>query len=227
MTDEGTRVAEPWRNREFATAWEAGDQHRSVLQFPRALAAELVADAVGEPALVVDIGSGPGDFLAAFLDRFPGCRGVWTDASEAMLEIAQDRLRSYGDRVEFEVRDMTDLSGADHLRGADVVMSSRATHHLSFESLQAFYRDAAALLAPGGWIVNLDHTGAGDVWDARFRRARKALTGGERKKRLAPHRHDHPLCTPDQHLQALAAVGLRDGVLAWKNCHTCLLLATR
>ena len=44
------------------------------------------------------------------LQEFPSARGIWTDASEATLGLARDRLAEFGDRVEFRIADMTDLA---------------------------------------------------------------------------------------------------------------------
>jgi trans-aconitate methyltransferase len=47
---------------------------------------------------VVDVASGAGAFLSVLLDAFPEARGVWTDASPAMLDrarVALDHLDGY------------------------------------------------------------------------------------------------------------------------------------
>src|SRR4051794_35920355 len=124
MTEQGRRVAAVWQDPAFATAWSEGDAMGDILAFPRRLAAALVAHDrqdvrdLRDVRLVVDIGSGPGAFLAVFLDEFPAARGIWSDASEAMLERARDALAPYRDRVAFQVGDMTDLDGAGIPSGA-------------------------------------------------------------------------------------------------------------
>lgn len=231
MTEQGERAAAPWRETGFATAWAARDHQKNLLALPRAFAAEIVAETQPEPELVVDLASGPGDFLAVFLDRFPSARGAWTDASQAMLQLARKRLAGHAGRVSFELLDMTGIAAATALRGADVVTTSRAAHHLDGPALAAFYGDAAGLLAPGGWLVNLDHTGFGADWDGRFRRARKRLYANEHSpktaEKLAPHRHDFPLQPPAAHLAALRTAGLVDVVQAWQAGHTCMFLGRR
>jgi SAM-dependent methyltransferase len=228
MTEQGERTSAAWQDAAFASSWADRDRNRNLLGFPRALAAGLVADTDPQPQLVVDIGSGPGDFLAVFLEAFPSARGVWTDASDAMRELAQERLRPYGDRVIYRIVDMTQIGGQEDLTSADVVTTSRAAHHLDRDGLHAFYAEATRLLVPGGWLVNLDHTGSGDVWDARFRRVRKRLVGSSSKEpKLKPHRHEHPLTTVRDHLDGLSAAGLIEVEVAWKACHTCLFVGRR
>ena len=170
MTEQGQQVAAIWREADFARDWAQGDAFRDVLAFPRRMAAVIVADDRPDPGLIVDVGSGPGDFLAVMLQQFPSARGIWTDASEAMLGLARDRLAEFGDRVEFRIADMTDLAGAgagaDARAGADagtgagsgagddpggfpaadVITTSRAVHHLDRAGLFGSYQQAASLL---------------------------------------------------------------------------------
>lgn len=225
MTTQGQQAAEVWRDRGFATAWAAGDTFGDLLALPRAIAAALVEHDRPGTRLVLDIGSGPGAFLAAFLDRFPAAAGVWSDASEAMLEVAHERLARFGDRVSYRLGDMTDLAGAGLPAGADVVLTSRAAHHLDAPGLAAFYSEAARLLSPGGWLVNLDHTGPSDVWDARFRAVRPAFAPPRPDE--PKHHHNYPLTSIADHLRGLAAAGIEDVEIAWKAFYTCLFTGRR
>lgn len=112
MTEQGQRAAARWQDQDFARGWARGDAMRDLLDFPRRMAAAVVALGTASPTQVVDIASGPGDFLAVFLEQFPAAHGTWTDASPAMLELARERLASFGDRVDFRLADMTDLASA-------------------------------------------------------------------------------------------------------------------
>ena len=77
---------------------------RDLLAFPRQMAAVIIAGDNPEPGTIVDVGAGPGDFLAVMLEQFPLARGIWTDASEAMLDLAHERditvLRTSGVQAE-------------------------------------------------------------------------------------------------------------------------------
>jgi SAM-dependent methyltransferase len=219
-TEQGRRVAAVWQDPAFATAWTGGDAMGDLLAFPRRIATALVALDRPEPRLVVDIGSGPGAFLAAFLDEFPGVHGVWSDASEAMLELAGDALADYGERVDFRLADMTDLAGGGIPKDADVIITSRAAHHLDRDGLAAFYTEAAEHLAPGGWLINLDHTGPSDEWDRRLRAIRPRFAKPRREG--PPHHHTYPLTSVQDHLDGYAAAGITDVEIAWKAFFTCL-----
>jgi SAM-dependent methyltransferase len=225
MTEQGQLAAEIWRERDFARSWAQGDGLRDMLDYPRRIAAAIVGQDNASPACVVDIASGPGDFLAVFLSAFPSARGIWTDASEAMLELATERLAPFGDRVTFQVANMTELAGAGIPAGVDVITTSRASHHLDRPALQDFYTQAAGYLAPGGWLVDLDHTGPGEAWDARLRSARQQLHPTRPGGRT--HQHAHPLTSVQDHLDGYAAAGIGDAEVVWRAFVTCLFMGRR
>lgn len=233
MTAQGEQAAAAWRDTDFARDWAQDDSFRDLLDFPRRMAAAVVAGDNPAPATIIDVGSGPGAVLEIFLSRFPRAKGIWTDASCAMLDLAQEKLAPFGDRVEFRIADMTDLDGAGLPDEADVVTTSRAAHHLDRDGLISFHLAAARRLAPGGWLVNLDHIGpasqagppatAGfdDVWDRRLRAARKefGVTSDGQK-----HHHNYPLTSVQDHLDAFAAAGIADVEVPWRAFYTCLFM---
>jgi SAM-dependent methyltransferase len=222
MTEQGRRAATPWQDPGYARSWASADALGDMLDLPRRIAAAIVAADNPAAACVVDVGSGPGDVLAAFLDELGSARGIWTDASPAMLGIARERLARFGDRVEFQIADMTELSSGAIPPGADVITTSRAAHHLDAAGLAGFYRQAASLLAPGGWLVNLDHIGPAEAtWDRRLRGTRDRF-------RSAPpgpsHHHDYPLPSIGDHLAGYAAAGITDVEVVWRAFVTCLFM---
>jgi SAM-dependent methyltransferase len=226
-TEQGQAAAAIWRETGFARDWAAGDSFRDQLAFPRQMAAVIIAGDNPAPATIVDIGAGPGDFLAVMLEQFPGARGVWTDASEPMLGLARERLAPFGGRVEFHLVDMTALDGSPVPAGADVITTSRAAHHLDAPGLASFYAAAAGRLAPGGWLVNLDHigpAGPGDTWDRRLRTARRQFGAPSNGSK---HHHNYPLTSVEDHLRALATAGFTDVEVAWRAFFTCLFMARK
>ncbi|HWC78655.1 MAG TPA: class I SAM-dependent methyltransferase [Pseudonocardiaceae bacterium] len=226
MTELGLDAAGPWQDEEFVRGWVEADTIAGLLAFPRAVSAALVKQDRPQANKIVDIGSGTGEFLAVFLDEFPDARGVWTDASEAMLDIARTRLAEYGDRVEYQLVDMTDLAHANLPRDIDVVLTSRAAHHLDRPALFDFYREAGERLASGGWLVNLDHIGPrDDTWNQRLRTVRKRFQ--PQGKTSKPHHHNYPLTGVADHFDALTAAGLTDHEIAWRGLITCLFMARK
>lgn len=212
-----------WTDSATSLGWAHNDSQRQLLALPRIIAAEIVAVDRPEPTVIADIGSGPGDFLAVFLERFPSARGLWRDISEPLRDQARTALESYSGRVEFTIVDMTDFAGLPE--NVDVIISSRALHHLDRDGLHEFYRNAADHLAAGGWLINLDHFGPSDVWNTRLREARSRLI--PRSSDQKPHHHNYPLTSVEDHLHALDAAGFIDVETPWRGFVTALFMARR
>jgi cyclopropane fatty-acyl-phospholipid synthase-like methyltransferase len=223
MADGSHQTTATWQDDAFARSWAQQDQWRDMLEFPRRIAASVVHDDNPGLGLITDIGSGPGDFLAVFLEEFPAARGLWTDVSDTMRELAEERLAAFGDRVEFQAVDMTDLAGLPN--GADAVTTSRATHHLDRAGLLDFYAQAASHLAPGGWLINLDHIGPDDRWNTRLRTVRKRFRASAESG--PAHHHNYPLPSVQDHLDGFAAAGITDVQVVWRAFFTCLFMGRR
>jgi SAM-dependent methyltransferase len=228
VPEHSRAAAEVWSDPAFAQAWLHADPagQGDLLALPRRMAAALIAHELPSPRLVVDVASGAGAFLSVLLDAFPEAHGIWTDASPAMLEEARGRLERFGDRVEFLLGDMAELRAAGVPGDADVLSTSRASHHLDRTELHGFYREAAGLLRPGGWLVNLDHIGPDeDVWDKRYRAVRKQFTGPVSAS--TAHHHRYPLPSVADHLDGYRAAGVTDADVAWKAFFSCLFLGRK
>jgi SAM-dependent methyltransferase len=224
VAERSRTAAAVWADPDFAAAWLAADPRgaQDLLVLPRMIAAELVAEETPRPRLIVDVAGGAGTFLSVLLDRFPEARGVWLDASPTMLERARADLDRFGDRVEFLIGDMGSLRAAGVPGGVDVIATSRASHHLGRAELHAFYREAAGLLAEGGWLVNLDHIAPLDVWNRRFRSARRTFVPP--RPASTGHHHDGPLPSVQDHLDGYRAAGVTEADIAWKAFYTCLFV---
>jgi SAM-dependent methyltransferase len=217
---------ESWHSASYAAQWAGEDVISNMLELPRQISAAIVGDAGIEVQHVVDLGAGPGVYLELFLDTFPQARGTWVDSSEAMLELGRAKLGDrFGDRVAYVVHDVEALEGAA-IEPADAVISSRALHHFSPESLAHVYRAIHELVRPGGFVINLDHVGAPGDWEQVYRRVRKQFTG-DRKQKLAAHRHDYPLALADSHMEWMSAAGFGAPDTPWRTFYTALVLARK
>jgi SAM-dependent methyltransferase len=236
MTVQGEQAAAAWRDETFARNWAAGDTFRDLMELPRTMAPGIIALDNPAPSVIVDIAAGPGALLESFLTRFPDAKGVWSDASEPMLDLARERLAPFGDRVEYVLADMTALDGAGLPEKADIITTSRAAHHLNRVTLIAFYTACARRLNPGGWLVNLDHVGpasqagppgvAGfdEVWDQRLRAARKSFGISSDGPK---HHHSYPLTSVQDHLDAYGAAGITDVEVPWRAFFSCLFMGRK
>jgi SAM-dependent methyltransferase len=212
-----------WQSAEYVGEWAGDDVVGRLLETPRQITVALVRDAGVDVTHVVDLGSGQGPYLADFLRMFDGARGTWFDSSEPMLERAREALAEFGDRVRFVVASAEELGSAG-VETAEVVVSSRALHHLTPPDLARAYRDVRALLTPGGFFFNLDHVGAAGDWEHRYRRIRDEFTGA-RRQRLRPHREDEPLQPVADHLRYLEEAGFAAVDVPWRMLYTALLAA--
>jgi len=212
-----------WQSADYVGRWAGEDVLARVLETPRRISLALLADAEADVRHVVDLGSGEGPYLADCLRAYPDARGTWLDSSEPMLERARDSLAELGERVTFVVAPAEEL-GAAGVEPADVVVSSRALHHLAPDRLARAYRDVHELLSPGGWFFNLDHVGAAGDWEQRYRRIRELFTG-KRRAPLAPHREDEPLQPVADHLRYLEQAGFSAVDVPWRMLYTALLAA--
>ena len=216
---------ESFESTEYAAEWVGDDVLAELLDLPRRISAALVADAQIPVEHVLDIGSGHGPYLALFLRTFPEARGTWVDSSEAMRDLARAPLAEFGDRIRYVLADAERLEEAQ-LAPADVVLTSRVSHHFSPESLQRTYRALHDLVVPGGFFFNLDHIGPAEGWEARYRRIRPQFTG-RRRRPLKPHRHDFPLRPVREHLAWLEDAGFETPDVPWRTLYTALIAARR
>lgn len=214
-----------WQSADYAAEWAGEDVIADMLELPRHISVAIVADAGIEVEHVVDLGSGPGAYLVPFLRAFPSARATWLDVSDAMREIAETELAAFADRITYIVGDAERLAEVD-VEPAQVVVSSRALHHFSPESLQNVYRAAFDIVTPGGFVMNLDHVGAPYDWEQVHRRIRSQFTG-DRKRTLRPHRHDYALARADEHGAWMEAAGFEPADTPWRMFYTALIAARK
>ena len=212
-----------WQSADYVGQWAGEDVLARLLETPRQISIALIRDAGIVVSHVVDLGSGEGPYLADALRAFDGAHGTWVDSSKPMLKRARERLAEFGDRVTFVVAPAEELAAAGVER-ADVIVSSRALHHLALDALGRCYRDVNDLLTPGGFFFNLDHVGSSSDWEQRYRRIRDQFTGS-RQKKLSPHREDEPLHAVSEHLRRLEAAGFAAIDVPWRMLYTALIAA--
>jgi SAM-dependent methyltransferase len=212
-----------WQSADYVGRWADDDVLGQILATPRRISLALLADAGVDVRHVVDLGSGEGPYLADCLRAYPEARGTWLDSSAPMLERAREALAELADRVTFVVAPAEEL-GAAGIEPADVVVSSRALHHLTPAELARAYREVRGLLNPGGWFFNLDHVGAAGGWEQRYRRIREQFTG-KRRRELQPHREDEPLQPVADHLRYLEQAGFAAVDVPWRLLYTALFAA--
>jgi SAM-dependent methyltransferase len=107
--------------------------------------------------LVVDLGCGPGSLAARLAQRMPHADIVAVDMDPLLLELARTHHAAAGRYVETVIGEdgWTDRLSLD--RPLDAAVSTTALHYLPKDTLRETYQQLAALLRPGGVLVNGDH----------------------------------------------------------------------
>lgn len=199
----------------------AGDQ----LAQPRLIAAAIVAQDDHAPKMVVDVGSFTGEFLEAFMERFPNARGQWTDGRPVIWneDNAKRRFARFGDRVNYVIGcPGRDISLGCVPKNVDVLLTSWLSAHQDLDGINKFYRLAYGMLPPGGWLMNLDHITASDsAWEQRLQTARKEFHA---KTEGPPARIKTPAPTIDAQMAAFKAAGF-DVDIVWRSFTTVLFVA--
>jgi tRNA (cmo5U34)-methyltransferase len=148
-----------WLSADYVADWIARDVTRDEVRRPTLeRMARWIADGTDKPVQVLDVGGGYGAVTSAVLDTLPHASVVWQDYSPAMLAEARSRLAAYGDRVRFQLADLTNPSWTEGLGGPfDAVVSALAIHNLAEADLIArVYRDIYSVVRPGGVFLNSD-----------------------------------------------------------------------
>jgi tRNA (cmo5U34)-methyltransferase len=163
------------------------------------------------------VGTGQGLLAARLLDAFPSATAIGLDMSEPMRAVAAQRMAPYGERFQFVLGDFVEGDLPRAVGGPfDVVVSSRAIHHIPSRGKQLLYASIHKALAPGGAVFNLD--GARPVED-ELREIYRAAGGRPPRSRPDEERAQqsgHYFETLDEHLGFLRAAGFRNVDCFWK-----------
>jgi ubiquinone/menaquinone biosynthesis C-methylase UbiE len=125
--------------------------------------------------LILDIGMGSGQVEESIFQRIPDARIVGVDSSQAMLDIAAERLRVYSDRYTAIRHDLREI---DALEVPDTsyrwVISSQVLHEVPHSAQRAVFSFVASVLPQSGTFLYADrvtidpdhfHDAYGAVWD--------------------------------------------------------------
>jgi tRNA (cmo5U34)-methyltransferase len=125
-------------------------------------------DARNEPVRkFLDLGCGDGILAAAILAQYPGAAGVLLDFSRPMLEIAQEKLASFAQNLQFALADFGEpgwLAAVAELAPFEVIVSGYAIHHQPDSCKERLYAEIHELLTPGGLFVNIEHVASATPW---------------------------------------------------------------
>ena len=144
---------------------------------------------------VLDAGCGSGRVTELLAQRLPRGRVVALDGSPSMIDAARERLAPFGDRIEYVVADLGQPLPIDGT--VDAILSTATFHWVPDHD--ALFRNLAAVLRPGGWLV-AQCGGVGNI-DSVKRAWRRSATAGS-----APAHYETPMAT----VRRLDAAGFVD-----------------
>jgi trans-aconitate 2-methyltransferase len=107
---------------------------------------------------VLDAGCGSGRVTELLADRVPRGSIVALDGSPAMVEQARARLARFGERITYVVADLGQPIPLEE--DVDAILSTATFHWVPDHD--ALFRNLAAILRPGGWLV-AQCGGAGNI----------------------------------------------------------------
>jgi len=164
--------------RTWITRWDIQQQDHMPEREERFTALiDAVEAGVGrEDPLVLDLGCGPGSLSVRLLERLPEATVVAIDADPLTLALGR---AAWADRpgLRFADADLREPGWSASLglsRQPDAAVSTTALHWLSQPVLAAVYAEVAALLRPGGLLLNGDHLAASDA-EPRLARLGRAV----------------------------------------------------
>jgi hypothetical protein len=198
----------------------------------RQIGAAYVAQFLSAPRQITDVGSFTGEFLEAFMVRFPGAKGQWTEPVENNRGNAVRRLGKFGERATYVIGCAArDIALGCVPAGTDVLLTSWLSIHQDRTGITRFYATAARLLPSGGVVVNLDHVAPDrPATAARFKGTRElGQVDGLVARQEGPPIH-HPewtLPTFGEHRAALQAAGFTDIEVIYRRLDTVLIVARK
>jgi SAM-dependent methyltransferase len=120
---------------------------------------DAVEAACGPAPRILDLAGGTGSITRRLLARLPQASSVVLDVDAALLTIARGFFED-DERVRICPADLATSGWRDELAepdgSFDAVLTATALHWLTPDRLAGVYAEAAALLRPGGVLINAD-----------------------------------------------------------------------
>ncbi len=166
-----------WQDPEFAARWDSlPPSTNPVREDQLSVLVSAIARGYRSGDLILDIGMGSGQVEELIFQRLPDAHIVGVDSSQAMLDIAAERLRGYSDQYQAIVHDLRRIGS---FRGPDSscrwIISSQVLHEIPHDAQRGVFSFVAGVLPEDGTFLFADrttidpdhfHDAYGAVWDS-------------------------------------------------------------
>ena len=138
---------------------------------------DALAELLPASFVALDLGCGPGSMSQRLLTRFPEARAIAVDLDPVLLAIGRGALGTFDGRLRWVAADIASADWLDAVAvtRVDAVLTTTALHWIEPEPLVRLYCDLAALLNPGGLLLNGDHLAFGPTLPTFARLSQSAL----------------------------------------------------
>ena len=235
-------ASEDWAG--WADTWEARMQaffarRQECIQAILELLAELLPDG---PARILDLGAGTGSLAGPMLAQFPRANVVALDLDPVLMAIGRGALGDAGGRLAWRQVDLRAEGWPGKLAADqpfDAVVSIATLHHFSSRELGGIYGALAAMIRPGGILINAEGLAAGRAdsplvqrfhevrrrgmvpadgwWEAIAANPALAEAVAERETLRGQMHGAGPRLSAEAHLRALRRAGFQDAALGWRS----------
>lgn len=107
---------------------------------------------------ILELGSGPGYLAHQLMTDFADADYVAFDFSEAMHQLARERLAGFAKRIQYVTRSFREAGWADALGAFDAVVTHQAVHELRHKQHHVeLHRAVRSILSPDGVYLVCDH----------------------------------------------------------------------
>lgn len=149
---------EDFKDPETARSWDENPMWRNPARSEQLdILISILAGEYRQGKSILDIGIGTGRVEELVFERVPGAYVVGIDGSEAMVEIAHQRLRPYSDRYEVVLHDLTEIDALELPRmDIQAAISVQTIHNVADEHKREVFDFVYKALEPGGIFLLLD-----------------------------------------------------------------------
>lgn len=233
-------MQQDWTDPEVASQWDAqGLKSNPVRSEQLSMLIRLLVDLSPDSSQILDVGFGSGQIEARLFAARPDWHVIGIDYSDAMMDIARQRLQAYTQRLTVIRADLNDLAALSLPGPCQAAIAVQSLHHLTGERMRAAYEWIHQQLDPGGWFFLMDRMriSAEALWPAyqsiwrRLDDVHGSSVSMHEGQSLSEHdaalarRGDRP-ATVAEHLDWLTETGFRADVIH-AHAHRTLIAARR